>query len=195
MNDELFSNVYEMKELPFEINGSFDWLEKQDIHDEHIGVEKETELESRLSLLLESTDDNGILIPVEFQEFIQNKKLHSRIRSVTDCFLDLSASSLPLADVGHFARFLSDSQGCGFWYLFSESKNKDSKVIFSTEYFDSNGMNYDVSEIEESDFAVEANSFEEFICRFWLENEILFASYDETEPPNVDEKFLELYSS
>lgn len=35
---------------------------------------------------------------------------------------------------------------------------------------------------------------EAFLSRFWLENEILFAKYDSAPPPDVDPRFIELYS-
>jgi hypothetical protein len=44
--------------------------------------------------------------------------LQERIRSNTDCYLDLYYEPLrsPLGG-GYLVRFLADSQGCIFWYL------------------------------------------------------------------------------
>jgi hypothetical protein len=56
-------------------------------------------------------------------------------------------------------------------------------------------MDYELDDLKESDFQFEAVSFEAFLSRFWLENEILFAKYDSTPPPpDVDPRFFELYA-
>ena len=63
----------------------------------------------------------------------------------------------------------------------------------SLEYFDADDKEYELDDLNETDFQFEAVSFEAFLSRFWLENEILFAEYDSTPPPDVDRRFLELY--
>ena len=64
----------------------------------------------------------------------------------------------------------------------------------SYEFFDADRMDYEIEDLKETDFQIWAVSFEAFLSRFWLENEILFAKHDETPPPDVDPRFLELYA-
>ena len=64
----------------------------------------------------------------------------------------------------------------------------------SIEYYDADEMDYEIEDLKDTDFHIWAESFESFWSRFWLENEILFAQYDSTDPPNVDPRFLKLYT-
>ncbi len=89
---------------------------------------------------------------------------------------------------------LPTPKASAYWYLFLKKDGGDHAVVMSHEYFDADEMDYDLDELKESDFVFEAESCEAFICRFWLENEILFAEYDETPAPDVGEKFLKLYA-
>lgn len=90
-------------------------------------------------------------------------------------------------------RFLADQQGCAFWYMYTNKDASAHCVASSEEYFDADDMDYELDELKETDFHFEAVSFEAFLSRFWLENEIQFAIYDSTPPPDVDPRFLELY--
>ncbi len=67
-------------------------------------------------------------------------------------------------------------------------------MVSSYEYFDADDMDYEIEDLKETDFHIRAVSFEAFLSRFWLENEILFAQYDSTPPPDVDPRFLKLYA-
>jgi hypothetical protein len=48
--------------------------------------------------------------------------------------------------------------------------------------------------LSEAEFQFQAESFEAFLVRFWLENEITFAEFDSTPPPDVAQRFLKLYA-
>jgi len=125
--------------------------------------------------------------------FIGTPALHSQIRSVGACYLEVAQSVLPFAK-GYLTRFLADQQGSAFWYLYACQGKSDHCVVSSYEYFDADDMGDEIDEPRETDFQFCAESFEAFLLRFWLENEILFAKYESTPPPHVDPRFLELYS-
>ena len=76
----------------------------------------------------------------------------------------------------------------------SRKGSADHCVVSSFEYFDADEMDHEIEDIEESDFQFQAESFEAFLWRFWIENEILFAQHDSTPPPDVDPRFLKLYA-
>ena len=193
-SDSPFTNLAKLKELPFTLDGSFAWLSKTPRHSEWaIGERSTKKLPSQLTSVIASAKRHGITLPKEFVTFIGTQALHVHIRSVTACFLDVAESVLPFAN-GYLIRFLADQQGCAFWYLYTNENSSDHCIVSSYDYFDADDMDYEIDELKETDFQVWAESFEAFLSRFWLENEILFAKYDSTPPPDVDPRFLELYS-
>ncbi len=192
--DSPFSNEVDIKEHPHALNGTFAWLTETPMHDEWaIGDERANELPAQLNSAVASAEESGLKLPPEFVTFIRTPEWHKHLRSVSACYLNLAQSVLPIAD-GFLLRFLHDQQDCAFWYLYLNRDGSDHCVVSSYEFFDADGMDYDIDELKETDFNIRETSFERFISRFWMENEILFAKYDDTDPPNVDSRFLEMYT-
>lgn len=193
-SDSPFTNVVELKELPYAIDGSFAWLSKAPRHSEWaIGDRSAAKLPTQLASVTASAEQQGVTLPREFVAFIGNPDLHARLRSVTACYLDVADRVLPFAG-GYLVRFLADQQGCAFWYLFINGDGSDHCVVCSFEYFDADDSDGDVAELSEAEFQFQAESFEAFLVRFWLENEIGFAEFDSTPPPDVAPRFLKLYA-
>ncbi len=192
--DSPFTNKAELKELPHTFDGSFNWLTKTPRHSEWaIGERSASELPSQLESVIASAKEHGITLPNEFVRFIGNPALHDHLRSVTACYLDVAESVLPFGN-GFLIRFLADQQGCAYWYIYTNEDASDHCVVSSYEYFDADEMECEIEDLKETDFQIWAVSFEAFLSRFWLENEILFAQYDSTPPPDVDPRFLKLYA-
>lgn len=186
-----FTNVPELKELPYEIDGSLAWLAKTPRQvDWAIGDRSADKLPSQLASITASAAQHGVTLPNEFVTFIGTPALHAHLRSTTACFLDVAETVLSFAG-GYLVRFLADQQGCAFWYLYTNHDGSDHCVVGSFEFFDAGEG---VGELDESAFEFQAESFEAFLVRFWLENEIAFAELDSTPPPDVDPRFLELYA-
>lgn len=184
-----FTNRTELKELPFPLDGSFGWLRDRPVRDYHIGSDQRCRnVAERTRQLLESSDHEEVTLPKAFVVFLRSPELHERLRSCTDCYLNVATTPLPFVD-GYLVRFLADSQGCVYWYLFVTDQGS-SEVLIAYERFDAEQMDY---ELNERDFAVVGESFEAFVCRFWLENELWFASDGSESPPDVDPRFLSLY--
>jgi hypothetical protein len=137
-----------------------------------------------LSKLAEFKTHIDIPLPVSLVTFIDSEELRGRVRSCTDCYLDLGDYVVQTtgAEDGYLIHFLSDSQWILHWYLYV-SKGGDHFILVSENGF---GFNFD-----EQDFSIQhgrgyrlrldqeeiwfcADSFPEFIYRFWLENEIWF---------------------
>ncbi|MHB1561203.1 MAG: hypothetical protein ACYC61_27460 [Isosphaeraceae bacterium] len=193
-SDSPFTNVAELKELPHAINGSFAWLSDAPRHAEWaIGDRSAAKLPTQLASVTTSAARHGVTLPGEFVAFIGNPDLHARLRSVTACYLDVADRVLPFAD-GYLVRFLADQQGCAFWYLFLNRDGSDHCVVCSFEYFDADDSDDEGAELSEAEFQFQAESFEAFLVRFWLENEIGFAEFDSTPPPDVAPRFLKLYA-
>ncbi|TWU12508.1 hypothetical protein CA54_13320 [Symmachiella macrocystis] len=192
-SDSPFTNQVDIKELPHAPDGSFAWLAGTPTHSEWaIGEERADELPTQLASVSASATDHGLQLPPEFVKFIDTAALHKHLRSTTGFYLDVAESVLRFSD-GYLIRFLSDQQGCVFWYLFTNADGSDHCVVMSLEYFDADEMDYEIEDLKETDFRFEAVSFEAFLSRFWLENEISFAEFESTPPPDVDPRFLELY--
>ena len=193
-SDSPFTNDADLKELPHSIDGTFAWVNDLPTHAEWaIGDERATELPDQLESALASAKENNVSLPTEFVAFIRNPDWHKRLRSATGCYLDVAESLLPFAD-GYLLRFLNDQQGCAFWYIFTNAAGSDHCVVSSYEHFDADEMDYEIEDLKETDFHIWASSFEGFMSRFWIENELMFADCDGTPPPDVDSKFLKLYA-
>ena len=187
-----FTKSLPAKETPYQPDGKFAWLAKTPTHDEWaIGDENANELPSQLASAITSADELGIALPGEFTDFIRNTGLHKHLRSANGDYLDVARSVLPALD-GYLVRFLSDQQGCAFWYLYLSPQGSDHCVVSSFEYFDADDMDEEPDEITPDDFTYFAPTLEAFFCRYWIEHEMMFHQND-GPPPDVDAKFLKLY--
>jgi hypothetical protein len=120
--------------------------------------------------------------------------LQHRVRSNTDCCLHLCPAAVPspVGD-GHLVRFLNDSQGCLFWYLYLADRGSDHAVVSSPGFYGTQDEQWQEEEPDPSELAFCAESFEAFCCRFWLENEIWFAEYDGEPIPAPGITYIEHY--
>jgi len=128
-----------------------------------------------------SSDSLGLALPPAFTKFFENPSLHDRICSVTDCYLDLCPELIrsPLGG-GHLVRFLADSQGCLFWYLYVSGDGSDHAVVCSPDFYGIESEQWQEKEPNPADIVFCAETFEGFLCRFWLENQIWHAWYERT---------------
>lgn len=71
----------------------------------------------KLSEIMAQVD---LKLPQSFLTFIASPELHERIRSCTDCYLDVADRAVKTkgANNGFLIHFLADSQWCGHWYLY-----------------------------------------------------------------------------
>ena len=189
-----FSNLILAKETPYQPDGQLNWLAGTPTHDEWtIGERQAARLPSQLESVVASAQENGIALPAVFVDFIRAPELHQHVRSVTDDYLKLPTRVLGFGG-GYLVRFLADQQGCAYWYLYLNSNGSDHCVVMSYELFDLDQMDYEVEEIEARDFFFVAESFERFMCQYWISHEVRFARYDGTPLP-VDARFMDIYSS
>jgi len=165
--------------LPFELHSDFQWLATAPSHGWHIGVERAAENPPALLALRASSRRIGLRLPVSFERFLQDPSLHEHVRSNTDCYLDICPAlvSSPIGN-GHLIRFLSDSQGCQFWYLYLTRDGSDHAVVSSPGFYGTQEERWQDYEPDSGELAFCAESFETFVCRFWLENEIWFAAFE-----------------
>ena len=181
--------------VPFDMRGDFAWLAGAPARLKHnIGDEMAAENAQALKALHQSSERLGLRLPESFRTFMETPALHQRIRSNTDCFLDLCPSPIrsPVGD-GYLIRFLADSQGCIFWYLYLTHDGSDHAVVSSPGFYGTEAEEWQDEQPDPTDIVFCAEGFEVFMCRFWLENEIWFAEWENTPMPDAGLAYIEQY--
>ena len=119
----------------------------------------------------------AIPLPPSFAAFIGSEQARRRLRSSTDCYLQLPDFLARLGE-GRLINFLADSQGCAFWLLYT---GPDGEAVVVTEYPPGFEFSDEYAREQQrdpgslaSDASVCAESFSEFLYRLWIENEIFF---------------------
>ncbi|MEV4138460.1 hypothetical protein AB0J72_40600 [Dactylosporangium sp. NPDC049742] len=192
---------YEFAELPpvpFAMSGDLGWLAAQPAPDAWgIGSAPAKELPA----LLSACAALGLSLPPSFVKFAGDGELQRRIRSCTACFVDVSAAPVPApAADGYLVRFLADQQGCLYWYLYVAADGSDHAVVCSPSHFGPSA--YDDPDVPEDwddpdgepgpdEVVYCGESFEAFLCRYWLENELWFADNESFPLPAVDAAYIE----
>jgi hypothetical protein len=110
--------------------------------------------------------------PAAFRAFVGGPGPARRIRSATGCYLDLGQFAVPAAEGGKLVHFLSDQQGVLHWLLFVDDGQEAVVVTYRPYGFEQPEAPVPFTQRRHS--AVCAESFSEFLYRFWIENEIWF---------------------
>lgn len=182
--------------LPFEMRGDFAWLASGPAHEDGIADEKAAENANAFPSLRESAPRLGIRLPAAFIKFMETPELQERVRSNTDCFLDVCAEPIrsPIGG-GWLVRFLADSQGCIFWHLYLTEDCSAHAVVSSPGFYGTEAEQWRDEPPDPAEIVYCAESFEAFMCRFWLENEIWYAEWEKTPMPDVGREYIERYRS
>ena len=189
-----------------QFRGEFQWLARQPEcsnvaeDDVEYWLEYVDELRAnaakKLPSLKTKAERIGLSIPESFLTFMGNAKLIGRIRSCTDCYFEHSQRIAPNPNGdGYFIHFLSDSQGCIFWNLFVEPSGDHCVVASSGYYF---GDNWDPADPyhgnESGKLFFCSPSFESFVYRFWLENEIWYQlSWHKRPLTELQQRYVDYY--
>lgn len=181
----------ELPPLPFPLSGDFGWLRDQPAHDEW-AINEDGGTQEELPLLRSACEAAGLALPDSFVRFMAAPELQERVRSSTACYLDLDVGPVPSpTGRGHLIRFLNDQQGCLFWYLYLTEDGAEHAVVCTVDMYTHGDDPDPAAEPDEIQFCAE--SFEAFICRYWLENEIFFAEDAGDEMPAVAAEYIERY--
>jgi uncharacterized protein (TIGR02996 family) len=135
---------------------------------------------------------HGYFVPGEFERFLSDQDLPARIKSCTDNYFQdpprsKAADSTPSAEWedGLFVSFYADSQYCVLWGIllprepgrYAPILAGPPEALFPSDSSDAEGPEaYDPGKP-----VLAASQFEQFIFRWWIENEIWYATvWDET---------------
>jgi hypothetical protein len=180
--------------LPFEMRGDFAWLATAPNQEHNIGAKMAAENAEAFGQLQTSVAGIGLRLPASFLTFMEAPALQQRVRSNTDCYLDLCSELIGSpAGGGYLVRFLADSQGCLFWYLYLTPDGSDHAVVSSPDFYGAEDEQWQEGPPDPSEIVFCAESFEAFLCRFWLENEIWYADWQKTPMPDVGREYIERY--
>jgi hypothetical protein len=130
----------------------------------------------------------ALWFPPAFEAFISSPEPGSRIRSGTGCWVELTDHIVPVSDGGSLIRFLADQQGVVHWHLYTGPHGSEAVLAAHPPY------GYDEDDVLDPEWGVAtlmafeigadptavvcAESFSEFIYRYWIENEIIFKTAD-----------------
>lgn len=118
--------------------------------------------------------------PEALNVFATRPKLQKKIRSGTGCHLDLGNFAVPVTGTpGVLCHFLSDQQWVKHWLVYCGDGPENGTVVatdlpygFETDGQFEEDVPRSIDLARASDVTVCADSFEEFIYRFWVENEL-----------------------
>jgi hypothetical protein len=166
---------YPPEELPpirVPLDGTFSWLRPAPEHEHSIATNRD-QTAAALERLVAAAPAG---LPPAFVEFFRSPALWRRIRSCTGCYLNLDSAAVGIrGGLGSLVRFLSDSQYCLHWNLCLAPDGAGHSVVATYFYTGSDDPQPRVGLPHPRDITTVAGSFEEFVYRFWLENELLFA--------------------
>ncbi len=169
------------------LDDDFQWLKSQPVKQDSLAEGANSDgSKPDLGKLSKIDAQLDVELPKSFTTFIESAGLHQRIRSCTDCYLDVADRAIRTTGghKGFLIHFLSDSQWCLHWYIHVDYSGDHFTAVSPNAYgftFEDTDMDSDAPyrkneiELEQEDIWGCAPTFTEFIYRFWLENEIWFA--------------------
>lgn len=178
-----------------ELHGPFDWLSDPGRRLEWAIGSPEPGREFRpasLGELATTAAELGLQLPAPFETFLGSER-RNRIRSATGCWLELPQRLVILPGTTAYAvRFLNDQQGVLFWYVVLGATG-DMGVVVSNDLIDATEPWLD-DQVDTETYLC-APSFEAFLYRFWLENEIYFRTDEGAPLSPAQQRYLEWLGS
>jgi hypothetical protein len=183
--------------IELDLDDELKWLESQDPVSGSLARVEEPppRRAATMTELVEITGSSQTAVPSAFGHFIGDATLRTRIRSATDCFLDLADFAVPVESGGFLIHFLADSQWVFHWLLFVGTDSSQAVVASSAPYGFTDENAPHVFSQTAGDACVCAESFSEFLYRFWMENEIFFRLADagSAQLTGLQRRYLEHY--
>ena len=167
------------------VDPNLGWLTAEPLHDEWNLDETDATPQRRMRSTNLAEVLHGSRSPTALERLAGDPELQRRIRSSTGCYLDLGDKAAPTEDGGVLLHVLSDQQWVRHWLVLIETTGR-APVVSTTRPIGFDLPDDWYEDIDEErlpdrirldgslDLTVVADSFEEFLYRLWLENEIFF---------------------
>ncbi len=159
-------------------DGSFSWLPALPSGDCPLEFEKgEGDLGTKLEKLEREANELKFSLPESFLKFMSSPEIHTRVPTNTACYLDLSSRLIDVDTQSgvKLLRFMNDQQCVLLWYLYLEPDHPVRVAFAAPEWHDEETGDTLDDVLTPTQLTICANSFEEFVYRFWIENSIWFA--------------------
>lgn len=182
-----------------DFKNDFSWLFTNDSHQYSCTLDSLDNKIDNLKDVVEKCRLLGLSISDSFIKFLSNQNLQAQVPTCTACFLELSESPIPVpCNPGYYAlRFMNDSQSCVMWYLLLKN-DLPNTVVASSLFYDRDIFGAMINEDDPFDYSdivsetVEcAETFPEFIYRFWIENSIWYSINDNLPLSNLLKKYIQ----
>jgi hypothetical protein len=163
-----------------ELDDSLTWLGEQSVVPESLADNPASPEPTRAAngAELKALSKSDLRVPASFAAFIGEPELRTRVRSCTACYLDLADATVS-APEGLLIHFLSDQQWMLHWLLYVGEDGTEAVVATNIPYgFEGEApatLAGKPDPAEELATIVCAESFNEFLYHFWMENEVWFA--------------------
>jgi hypothetical protein len=148
---------------------------------------------------------SDIVLPSSFEAFVASSEPACRIRSATGCYVERADFVVSVVGGGQLVHFLSDQQWIRHWLVYIDDGGAESVVStyppygfaeerepdeFDPGYTPESLRSFDPGS---ADAIVCADSFSEFLYRFWIENEIFFRQKEGGLTPE-QQRYLDHYT-
>ena len=167
-----------MPPIPRSLDGTLSWLLEASSHDRSLerSSDDATQRDANAEEL-RAIAPNAPLSTVFFR-FVEDPEPRRHVRSATACYLDLGQFPVETSDGGTLIHFLSDQQWVFHWLLYVGSDGTESVVGSPNPLGFDDGEGFSrrlLDPASERKFLdVCSDSFEEFLYRYWAENELFF---------------------
>jgi len=168
--------------MPAWVTDDYAWLACSQVHEGSTLAEESDAVQRDIGRWDAWTEHGcGSRVPQDFARFVRDRSLRRHLRSATWCFFDLGDHSVQVPG-GRLIHFLSDSQWVQHWLLFVGDSG--AQAVVTTGFPAGFELGDEVRELyaDTAGYEICADTFLEFIWRFWIENEIWFALCGEKQP-------------
>lgn len=168
------------------------WLLNEPSWEWHIGMQDDGPAQQPITpTTLDALPGRPDRYPLSLRTFADQPELQTRIRSATGCYLALGDFAARTDAGGRLVHFLSDQQWVFHWLLYVDDSGPEA-VLGSPE-----PIGFDLAPMEmpglpdplpmdgRIELVVCADSFAEFLYRYWVENEIWYAGKEQLRLPEV----------
>jgi hypothetical protein len=131
----------------------------------------------------------AIELPPAFKAFISEPEPRLRVRSATACYLDLAEFPVEVEGGGTLIHFLSDQQWVLHWLAYVGADGSEAVLVTEAPLgFEADERRFARFDPALNGASICAESFSEFLYRFWIENEIYFRTLRNAEPSKLTDE-------